>query len=199
MFQEQGQRVKIKMVHVSDFSFKEPSWNPHPVTPSYWLNCVTWSTLAARESGRLGALSWAHCHPEQNLTYGCLFATIAFRFNLPSFTSYCHIAVLPHHFPVFSHPSPSPTKCYNVPREPGSTTVCCLFLSKTSISSEMCLKQQAMKVMISAIKRLCSPWIFFQFPFQLHGPIVLINNNLQHFSIQTPRPGNPEVVQNPFA
>ena len=70
VFQEEGQRVKVKMVVLSYF-LKKFSRKLHPVTPLAppWLNCVTWSTLAARESGSVGVLRWAYCHPDSNQSY----------------------------------------------------------------------------------------------------------------------------------
>ena len=145
----EGQRAMIKMMPGSYFSEKL-SCMPRPRAPpaSDWLKRVTWSVVAARESGRLGALSTHYC-PEQNLgcykewTVGCVCYSCrrlepAFRyFMLPSNS----------HLLVPSHPSSPPTT--SVPmihQDSQAPQLSLLFLSKTSIFPEKGSKQPSLKV-----------------------------------------------------
>lgn len=122
-----------QITHVSYFSFKKHSQKPQPVTPctSHWLTFVTWSTLAARESGKLCVLSRAHWYPEGHVSCSegnrengwlAVSATPAYLSNLPSLVLCCHLTPWllissSSLFPV------APTKCYNFPRQPGCTLV----------------------------------------------------------------------------
>lgn len=114
--------------------------------------------------------------------------------NLPSLTFHCHVTVLLQHFLVLSHPGQHPRsvtisqKSWAPQQRPVSQQNFCslgeVLRATTYDSNEHnCVRAAFILDFLP------------NFPFQIHGPIVFMNNNSQRFSIQTPPSGNLEVIQ----
>lgn len=136
MFHEEEQTAKVKIVSGSYSSLKQLSWKPRPVTPlaPHWLSHVTWSTLAARESGSVGYQA-EHVGTLTRIRatirngWSAVFAVTASSSTLPSFSSGGHMVVQPH-FLVLSHPSSPPPKVLHYPERASLRNCCPCFSTK---------------------------------------------------------------------
>ena len=97
--------------------------NPGPGAPSasYWLNCITWSIIAARESGRLGALictsiPWTNFELYKEWTVGHLRQLMTHLIWLPLLPSKRRKSHAKSHFLVLSHPSSPPLTVLQHPK-----------------------------------------------------------------------------------
>lgn len=140
MFHEEEQTAKVKIVSGSYSSLKKLSWKPRPVTPlaPHWLSHVTWSTLAARESGSVGYQAehvgtFTQIRATVRNGWSDVFSATASFSTLPSFILGGHMVVQPPHFLVLSHRSSPPPKVLHYPKRATLRNCCPCFSAKLLI------------------------------------------------------------------